>query len=245
MHGDVPEPTLVRDEGDGGGSFVNAGSALGSFVIGPYCDFIEVGIVHAPALLFGGKGFLAGGIEGDFGAYFIGFSGGGGDFDSDDALALAQEAVDGALFAHFDAACARVVEHHLIELGALYLPSLGDCFLVVTVEEIKRLGTFSVGLNEAHAVFFHEVRFLHLGDEPESFEGAEGEGNERLSDVVSGEFFAFEKEDAVMVFSENRSRTRASGAASDDDSVVFSFHNLSVRWVLGKEGEVRRDLFLG
>ena len=159
-------------------------------------------------------------MEGDGGALLGGAAGAVGHRDPDDGLAVHDEAGDGRFLADMGALFAGVIEHHLVELGAQHLPGLRDRVLVVAIEKIERLGAATLGLDEAHAVFFHEVRALHFRDHPEALERLEGERDEGFADVVAGEFLALEDEHAVTVFGEEGPGGRAGGTGPDDDSVV-------------------------
>ena len=187
---DVPEPAFVRDVGHGGVTFVDAFSALGILVVSPDGDLVEVGVAQAPAELVGGEGFLAGAIDDDGRAHFVGAAGFAiGGFDTEDLLAVHEEAIDGGFLAHFRAFFAGVIEEHLVELGTEDLPGLGDGFTVVAGEEIEGLRAAAFRLHEGDAELLHEVRGLHLGDHADAFERAVGEGDERFADVDSGGIF--------------------------------------------------------
>ena len=60
---DVPEPAFLRHEGNGGRAFIDAGIALGTFVISPHRDFVQERIFDSPLVAHGGESFLAGAIE--------------------------------------------------------------------------------------------------------------------------------------------------------------------------------------
>src|SRR6185503_572535 len=63
-----PEPSLLRNVGDSRGARINAGVALGSAVIGPNGDFVQMGVAYTPVVSADGEGFLARTIEDDPGA---------------------------------------------------------------------------------------------------------------------------------------------------------------------------------
>src|SRR5262245_26426835 len=91
----VPEPALTRNHGHGGLAFVDSFVALGSLVVGPDCDFIEIGIGQAPALAHGGETFLAAAVECNGGAEFEGGSIRSPPTHASDPAALVAEAGDG------------------------------------------------------------------------------------------------------------------------------------------------------
>ena len=85
---------------------------------------------------------------------------------------------DGAFLTDFRAFFSSVAQDHFVELRAQHLPGLGHGIDVVAGVEIEGLRAFAVRLDKHHAVFFLEVRGLHPLHQAESFQGAEGEGNE-------------------------------------------------------------------
>ena len=113
---DVPEPALVRDEGDGGFALINALGSLRILIVGPHGDLIEKGIALPPAVRLGGEGFFAGAVERDRGAKLVSASRRISCRHSDDAVALPQKARDFDFLADVGTLLAGVVEHHLIEL---------------------------------------------------------------------------------------------------------------------------------
>ena len=215
--GDVPEPAFFGDEGDGGGTFVVAGAALGALVVGPDGDLVKERIAFAPAETDGGEGFLAGGVEGDGGVDFAEVAVFVLHFDAGDAVVFLEEAGDGEFFEDLDAALAGVVDEHLVEVRAEDLPCLGDGIAVVAGVEVERSGLAAVGLDEGDAVFFLEGRGAHLGAEAETFEGVVGEGDEGFADAVAGEAIAVDDDDLVTVFREDGGGAEAGWAGADDD----------------------------
>ena len=133
---------------------------------------------------------------------------------------VAEEGEDGDFLADFRATGGGVAEEHVVELGAEDLPGLGHGIDVVAGVKVEGLGALAVGLDEHDAEFLLEVGGLHEGDQAEALEGSEGEGDEGFADVVAGELFALEDEDAVAVFGEDRGGAGSGGAAADDDGVV-------------------------
>ena len=130
------------------------------------------------------------------------------------------QAGDGGFLDDFGAFFAGVVEHHEVELGADDLPGLGDGVFVVAGVEVEGLGAAAVGLHEGDAVFFDEVGGAHFGQHAEALEGVESEGDEGFADVIAGEFFAFDDEDAVAVFGEDGGGAGSGGTGTDDEGVV-------------------------
>ena len=113
---DVPEPALVRDEGDGGFALIDALGSLRILIVGPNRDLVEKGIALPPAVCLGGEGFFASAVERDGGVKLVGASRRIGCRHSDDAVALPQKARDFDFLADVGALVAGVVEHHLVEL---------------------------------------------------------------------------------------------------------------------------------
>ena len=92
--------------------------------------------------------------------------------------AILQQFGDFRLFPNRDAVFAGVIKHHLVELAAQHLPRLRHRFAVIPIEEIKRLGSMAVGLDEAHAVLLDECRRAQARDHAQAFERAETERDE-------------------------------------------------------------------
>ena len=87
------------------------------------------------------------------------------------------------------------------------------------VVEVKGFGEFSALADELHAVFFDEAALLHFGEHFESFENPVGFGDERLSDVKSGEAFPFEDFDVEPLLGDERGDGGTGGSGPDDDDI--------------------------
>ena len=99
---------------------------------------------------------------------------------------------------------------------------------VVAVEEIERHRAPSVGLHEGNAIFFHEMRRLHLRDHPDALQRPEGEGNQRFADVIAWELLPLDHKHAMAVSGKNGGGTGAGRAASDEDCVVVVWRGWSL-----------------
>jgi len=63
------------------------------------------------------------------------------------------------------------------------------------------------------------VGLLHLFREAEAFQREVAVGHQRFADVVAGELFAFEDDDAAAFLGEMGSGGGAGGSATDDDGI--------------------------
>jgi len=164
---------------------------LRTFVIGPNGNFIEVRIIEgAIRVVQHANASLPESINDDRGAYFqtsyhfcrilrpLTY-----------AVTSQYQLIKTGHLPRTSAPRSLALSHeHLVKLGSCDLPSLSNRVAVVAIEEIERLGAFSVRLYETDTVLFGETGSLISGDEAESFQWTKGKRNQRFADVITGSF---------------------------------------------------------
>ena len=132
----------------------------------------------------------------------------------------AEDAGGLGLFADLDAFLAGVFQQHLVELAADDLPGDGRFMLQVLVE-IERRGDPAVLAGELHGILPREVRLLELLDHADPLEREVAERQQRLANVIAGEFLFFQEQHFVPVHGQDGRRGRAGRPAAHNDVYVI------------------------
>ena len=137
----------------------------------------------------------------------------------------AEDAGGLGFFADLDAFLPGVFQQHLVELAADDLPGDGRFVLQVLVE-IERRGDPAVLAGELHGILPREVRLVELLDHADPLQREVAERQQRLADVIAGEFLLFQEQHLVPVHGQDGRGGRAGRPAAHDDHVivVFRYH---------------------